>query len=147
MLLYYTGITRLAKNLLQEIVRGMFLNRGAVLETVAAIGHNADAAFQAIQSGSYEALCKSVARSWELNWRLDAGTCPAAVEQALSPIKDYVAGLKLLGAGGGGYCLMLAKDQPAAARIRQILLSNPSNDRARFVDFAVSETGLQVTRS
>ena len=147
MLLYYTGITRLAKNLLQEIVRGMFLNRGAVLETVAAIGHNADAAFQAIQSGSYEALCKSVARSWELNRRLDAGTCPAAVEQALSPIKDYVAGLKLLGAGGGGYCLMLAKDQPAAARIRQILLSNPPNDRARFVDFAVSETGLQVTRS
>ena len=125
----------------------MFVNRGAVLETVSAIGQNAESAFQAIQSGSYEALCRSVARSWELNQRLDAGTCPPEVARVLAPIADYAAGLKLLGAGGGGYVLILAKDQPAAARIRQILLTNPPNDRARFVDFAVSETGLQVTRS
>src|SRR3990172_9400915 len=35
MLLYYTGITRVAKNILQEIVRGMFLNAAqhtAILE-------------------------------------------------------------------------------------------------------------------
>jgi hypothetical protein len=38
-------------------------------------------------------------------------------------------------------------DSPAAARIKQTLLSNPPNSRARFVDFSLSETGLQLTRS
>ena len=55
--------------------------------------------------------------------------------------------MKLLGAGGGGYLLMLAKDADAAGRIRRYLTENPPNTRARFVDFALSNTGLQITRS
>jgi hypothetical protein len=42
---------------------------------------------------------------------------------------------------------MFAKDETAAARIRQALTDRPPNPRARFVDFSLSETGLQVTRS
>jgi hypothetical protein len=38
-------------------------------------------------------------------------------------------------------------DADAALRIRKRLERNPPNDGARFVDFALSETGLQVTRS
>ncbi len=60
---------------------------------------------------------------------------------------DYLAGAKLLGAGGGGYLLMMAKDEDTAARIRQILTANPPNAKARFVNFDLSTTGLEVTRS
>ena len=41
-LLYYTGITRLAKNILAEIVRGIFLNSPSHLGIIADIGANAD---------------------------------------------------------------------------------------------------------
>jgi hypothetical protein len=41
---------------------------------------------------------------------------------------------------------MIEKDE-AALRIHQALESEPPNAGARFVDFPVSETGLQVTRS
>jgi galactokinase/mevalonate kinase-like predicted kinase len=146
-LLYYTGLTRLAKNILHEIVRGIFLNSPEHLQTVEAIGANAEAAFNALQRVDYAGMVAAVRRSWELNQRLDAGTNPPAVRQILDRIADYLDATKLLGAGGGGYLLMFAKDAEAAARIRQTLTENPPNNRARFVSLQLSQTGLQLTRS
>jgi galactokinase/mevalonate kinase-like predicted kinase len=146
-LLYYTGITRLAKNILQEIVRGIFLNSPTHLDVVRDIGLNAETAFQAIQRSDRAGLVESIRRSWTLNQRLDAGTNPPAVAGVLDRIKDWTEAAKLLGAGGGGYLLIFAKDEAAARAIRQELSSRPPNRGARFVDFALSPTGLQLTRS
>lgn len=146
-LLYYTGLTRLAKSILYEIVRGIFLNSPGHLAILDEIGANAAIAYSAIQRLDADALAESIRTSWDLNQRLDSGTNPAAVQQILDPIQDYLAAAKLLGAGGGGYLLMLAKDKTAAGRIRETLTSTPPNARARFVDYDVSDTGLQLTRS
>jgi galactokinase/mevalonate kinase-like predicted kinase len=147
MLLYYTGITRLAKNILYEIVRGIFLNSPAHLRVIGEIAANAESAFQAIQRCDRASLVEAVANSWQLNQRLDSGTNPPAVQGILDSVGDYLGACKLLGAGGGGYLLMLAKDEGAAERVRQTLTANPPNARARFVQFGVSATGLQLTRS
>ena len=88
-----------------------------------------------------------VAKTWEQNQLLDAGTNPPEVESLTRLIHDYCLGYKLPGAGGGGYLYMVAKDPDAAARIRQTLLSNRLNANARFVDMSLSRTGLQVSRS
>lgn len=146
-LLYYTGLTRLAKNILAEIVRGIFLNSPIHLGIIADIGANADLASAAIQKCDYQMLLAAIRNSWTLNQRLDAGTNPPAVEQILARIKDYLGAAKLLGAGGGGYLLLFGKDETAAAKIKQLLTSHPPNARARFVNFSLSETGLQLTRS
>jgi galactokinase/mevalonate kinase-like predicted kinase len=146
-LLYYTGLTRLAKNILAEIVRGIFLNSPAHLGVIADIGANADFAAAAVQKCDYETLTEAVRNSWTLNQRLDAGTNPPGVQQILDGIKDYLAAAKLLGAGGGGYLLLFAKDENAATRLRRHLTRHPPNPRARFVQFTLSEAGLQLTRS
>ena len=146
-LLYYTGITRLAKNILAEIVRGIFLNSPAHLSIIADIGANAEYAATALQRCDYGLLLAAIRRSWELNQRLDSGTNPPPVQAILDRAGADLAAAKLLGAGGGGYLLMFARDDDAGARIRATLTANPPNPRARFVDFQVSETGLQVTRS
>jgi len=146
-LLYYTGVTRLAKNILSEIVRGIFLNSPAHLNLIEEIGANARIAGAAIQQCDYDRLCAAIQNSWRLNQRLDSGTNPPAVAAILDSVKDYLAATKLLGAGGGGYLLMFAKDAEAAGRIREKLTSSPPNPRARFVNLSLSDTGLQVTRS
>ena len=146
-LLYYTGVTRLAKNILAEIVRGLFLNSPSHLGIIADIGANADFASAAIQKCDYEMLLAAIRNSWGLNQRLDAGTNPPEVQQILGHVHDYLGAAKLLGAGGGGYLLLFGKDEAAAAKIKQRLISRPPNTRARFVDFRLSETGLQLTRS
>jgi galactokinase/mevalonate kinase-like predicted kinase len=146
-LLYYTGITRLAKNILAEIVRGIFLNSPAHIGIIAEIGANADLAAAAIQKCDYDALLVAIRKSWSLNQRLDSGTNPPAVERILAQVEPCLGAAKLLGAGGGGYLLLFGKDETAATRIKQILTNHPPNARARFVDFSLSESGLQLTRS
>jgi galactokinase/mevalonate kinase-like predicted kinase len=146
-LLYYTGMKRVAKGILQEVVRGMFLNRGAQLRVLDRIKAQAYRAFEAVQRDDWDALCEVVAGSWELNKELDAGTNPPEVAKIFAQVGDWLAGAKLLGAGGGGYMVMFAKDAAAAARIRESLTANPPNALARFVQLELSETGLQVTRS
>jgi galactokinase/mevalonate kinase-like predicted kinase len=146
-LLYYTGLARTAKEILKEIVRGMFLNSGSHLEILDDIGQNAMFLADAVQRNDWEALCEAVRRSWILNQRLDKGTNPPAVQWILDQIDDHLAAAKLLGAGGGGYLLMFAKDDEAARHIRRTLTTNPPNTNARFVALDLSETGFQVTRS
>jgi len=145
--LYYTGITRVAKTILKEIVRGMFLNTNRHLTQLFAIRDNSRMAYDAILRGSRPDLCRTIRESWRLNQALDSGTNPPEVANLVERIAPHAAGLKLLGAGGGGYLLIFARDEEAGVAIRRELESNPSNPRARFVKFQVSQTGLQVTRS
>jgi galactokinase/mevalonate kinase-like predicted kinase len=147
LLLYYTGLTRVAHDILGEIVRGLFLNRADILRTVGEIGDNALAGYEALQRQDFEGLAAVVRRSWALNRRLDPGTNPPAVQEILDRCGGELAAAKLLGAGGGGYLLIIARDLEAAARLRARLEADPPNPRARFVQLSLSTTGLQVTRS
>ncbi len=146
-LLYYTGVTRVARNILADIVRGMFLNKKEVLGILDTISQHAIHTARIAQKGSYSELADCVRQSWQLNQALDSGTNPAVIQKMLAPISDWVAGMKLLGAGGGGYLLIMAKDPQSAAPIRNYLDTNRPNAEARFVDLSVSQTGLRITRS
>ncbi|MGQ1891815.1 bifunctional fucokinase/fucose-1-phosphate guanylyltransferase [Thermophagus sp. OGC60D27] len=146
-LLYYTGITRVAKNILQEIVRGMFLNQGSRLRIIDAIKEHAAETYDAIQQCDYEKTAKMILRSWELNKALDPGTTSPEIDAIISKIKDLALGYKLLGAGGGGYLLIAAKDETAAARIRESLSKEPPNSKARFVEMSLNNNGLEISRS
>ena len=146
-LLYYTGITRVAQDVLGEIVRGMFLNDPARLDVLTAIGQNSYDCFDAVQRFDLEAFAGTVDRSWQLNQALDSGTNPEPVQKILEQIEPHVSALKLAGAGGGGFMYLLAKDADHARELRNELENNPPNERARFVAMSVSTAGLQVTRS
>jgi galactokinase/mevalonate kinase-like predicted kinase len=146
-LLYYTGITRVAKNILDEIVRGMFLNEAKRISVVDAIKNHSYAMAEAIQRSDYNEVGKLMRRSWRLNCQLDPGTTTPEIESITQKIDHLALGYKLLGAGGGGYMLICAKDGESAITIRSILNQNPPNDRARFVEMKVSGSGLQISRS
>jgi galactokinase/mevalonate kinase-like predicted kinase len=147
MMVYYTGITRVAKNILAEIVRGMFLNESQVLGVLKDMQHHVVETFESVQRGNYEDLGRILEESWRLNQRLDEGTNPPEVQKILDNINPHLAGKKLAGAGGGGFMFMIAKDEEAAQKVKEILTQNPPNSRARFVDFDLSDSGLLVTRS
>lgn len=146
-LLYYTGITRTAKDILSEIVRGMFLNSEAHLGILSEMKAHALDMYEAIQCGDFVTYGKWVGKTWEQNKALDSGTNPAAVEAIISKIQAYALGYKLPGAGGGGYLYIVAKDPGAALQIRKILTLSPPNSNARFVEMSLSNKGLQISRS
>jgi len=145
--LYYTGITRTAKQILAEIVRRMFLNHHDQLLLLRQMGRQAIDMYEAIQRQDFQQMGILVRKTWQQNQQLDSGTNPDGVRRLTDLIDDLCLGYKLPGAGGGGYLYMVAKDPEAAARIRRILNDNSFNANARFVDMALSPTGLQLSRS
>ena len=146
-LLYYTGITRTAKQILAEIVRRMFLNHHDQLLLLRQMGRQAIDMYEAIQRQDFQQMGILVRKTWQQNQQLDSGTNPDGVRRLTDLIDDLCLGYKLPGAGGGGYLYMIAKDPQAAARIRKTLTEHSPNTRARFVEMTLSTTGFQVSRS
>jgi galactokinase/mevalonate kinase-like predicted kinase len=146
-LLYYTGITRTAKQILAEIVRRMFLNHNEELRLLREMKEHTMAMYEAIQRNDFLQMGVLVRKTWQQNQALDTGTNPPAVATLTDLIDDLCLGYKLPGAGGGGYLYMIAKDPEAAARIKQILTEHRINKNARFVEMSLSTTGLQISRS
>ena len=146
-LLYYTGITRVAKDILADIVTNMFLNDKSVLDVEDEIIANARSLADAVQFCDYTKVASYIKKSWGLNKQLDKGVTSPEIDALISKIDDYALGYKLGGAGGGGYLLICAKDYEAVGRIHQQLESQPINNRARFVKLSLNTNGLQITRS
>lgn len=146
-LLYFTGVTRTAKNILGEIVRKMFLNTGSTLRLLEEMKNHALEMARAIQMRHFDRYGELVGKSWSQNQLLDSGSNPPAVQAIINQVEDYMLGCKLPGAGGGGFLYMVAKDPEAASRIRAILNANPVNPSARFVEMTLSDTGIQISRS
>ncbi len=146
-MLYYTGITRVAHDVLGEIVRGMFLNDPSRLNTLDQIGKNSLDCFDAIQRSDVDGFTNTIAKSWSLNKELDSGTNPDEIRQLIDRIEPHLSAWKLAGAGGGGFLYMIAKDVQDAQLLRRELENNPTNSLARFVDMSLSPTGLRVTKS
>lgn len=147
LLLYYTGITRTARDILGGIVRGMFLNAQPELPLLSEIARQARRMAEALEARSWSAFGEALLGSWNLNQALDEGTNPPELARLLPELEPHLSGLKLLGAGGGGYLLLAARNSTAAQHLREILSRNPTDPGARLVDFSVSKTGLQISRS
>ncbi|MFK8115318.1 MAG: bifunctional fucokinase/fucose-1-phosphate guanylyltransferase [Rubripirellula sp.] len=146
-MLYYTGITRVAHDVLGEIVRGMFLNDPARLSILGRIRENSSDCFDAVQRSDVSSFTGTVAKSWELNQQLDVGTNPTEIHELIEHIQPHLSSCKLAGAGGGGFLYLIAKDVQHAQLLRRELENNPPNPLARFVDMSLSATGLRVTKS
>ena len=146
-LLYYTGLTRTAKNILSEIVRRMFLNQNDELRMLREMKAHTMDMYEVIQRADFNQMGRLIRKTWQQNQCIDSGTNPSAVKAITDLIDDLCLGYKLPGAGGGGYLYMVAKDPEAAARIKQILRQQQLHTNARFVDMSLSTQGLQVSRS
>jgi fucokinase len=144
-LLYYTGLTRIAKDILKEIVGG-YLNRDrAIMQALAEEHLAARAIADTMSRKDISAFGECLDSAWALQKRLCGTVTNPAIEELLGRVRPFVHGMRISGAGSGGFLLMVAKSPGDAARIRQTLEDNPMNDRSRFFDFEVNNAGLEVT--
>jgi galactokinase/mevalonate kinase-like predicted kinase len=144
-LLYYTGLRRLAKDILQTVV-GNYLDRDrAGMETLRQLHAFPPQMAAALGAKDAERFGRLIDVAWKLNKELDPDSTTPEIEEMLNRVSRHVAGAKLLGAGGGGFLLMAARSPDDAEAVRRLLTAEPPNPRARFFDFAVAEDGLVVT--
>jgi fucokinase len=144
-LLYYTGVTRLAKNILQNVV-GRYLDRDRqAMAALEQLGGLATRMAEAMGRKDLQQFGCMIDQAWALNQQLDPHSTTPEIEELLSRLRPHLYGAKLLGAGGGGFLLLIARSTADAKRIVGLLNESPPNDRARFFDFQVSDVGLEVS--
>ena len=144
-LLYYTGLRRLAKNILHEVV-GRYLDRDrAGLATLHEIHGFPPRMVEAMAAKDISRFGALVETAWELKKEIDPDSTNDVIEGILARARPHIDGAAILGAGGGGFLLFVAGSAGEAAALRTRLEKDPPNDRARFFDFRVSDEGLAVT--
>ncbi len=144
-LLYYTGLTRLAKNILQEIVGG-YLNRDRAIMAALAEEHQvARNIADAMSRKDAAAFGRFIDVAWDLQKRLCGTVTNDTIEGLLRKVRPRVYGMRISGAGSGGFLFMIAKSPRDAAEVRAMLEREPLNQRSRFFDFEINHKGIEVT--
>jgi galactokinase/mevalonate kinase-like predicted kinase len=144
-LLYYTGVTRLAKNILRQVVGGYFNRNRTIMATLAQEHQVARCIAEAMARKDAQAFGHYIDEAWRLQKQLCGDVTNAPIELLLSRIRPHIHGARILGAGSGGFMMMICKSPADAAAIRQSLTEKPINERSRFFDFSINNVGLEVT--
>ncbi len=107
MLLFYTGTTRSASRILNRQGRRAKANRDHLRK----IRGFADAARESLQRGRIDDLGEILHEGWELKKSLAKGISNPRIDRAYAKARKAGAmGGKVLGAGGGGFLLLFAKN-------------------------------------
>jgi fucokinase len=136
LVLYNTGIQRMAKNLLRQVVARYLAREGDTVQALHGIKTLATEMAFAMRDGEWDYLGDLLDRHWRLNQILDPHTTNAPIDNLLARVRPFVSGAKLAGAGGGGYLILLARDPEAAAALRREL--------GEVESAAIAEQGLRV---
>uniref|UniRef100_A0A3B4AQW3 Uncharacterized protein n=1 Tax=Periophthalmus magnuspinnatus TaxID=409849 RepID=A0A3B4AQW3_9GOBI len=108
LLLVYTGKTRLARNLLQDVVRSWYSRLPHMVQNAQQLVANAEECAKACLE-SLSGLGACLGRSWQQKKVMAPGCEPASVRLMMEALRPLVLGQSLAGAGGGGFLYILTK--------------------------------------
>jgi galactokinase/mevalonate kinase-like predicted kinase len=108
-LLYYTGLRRLAKNILADVV-GSYLSRDrGAMRVLSELHAFPPLMAEAMSQKSVERFGRLIDGAWRLKKGLDPESTTPLVEAILKRVAGHNFGATLLGAGGGGFLLLVCK--------------------------------------
>jgi fucokinase len=146
LLLYYTGVRRVARDLLRQVVGRYLARETACLQVLHSIKTLATEMAYAMQEGEWDHLGALLDRHWELNQILDPNTTNALLNALLAAVRPFIRGAKLAGAGGGGFLILLARSPAARQDLYAFLREYNAGTGAAVCDSEIAKQGLRVTR-
>ena len=146
LVLYNTGIQRMAKELLRQVVSRYLARETATIQVLHSIKTLAVEMSYTMVEGDWKHLGELLNRHWQLNQVLDPNTANAPINAILDRARPFIHGAKLTGAGGGGFLMLLARDREAASKLRTVL-AQESPGRSGVVPFRIANEGLRVRAS
>jgi fucokinase len=142
--LYYTGIRRVARDLLRQVVGRYLARETACVQVLHSIKTLAMEMAHAMQHGEWDYLGNLLDRHWELNQVLDPNTTNAPINALLESARPFIRGAKLAGAGGGGFLILLAKSSQAAQDLRAHLEENHAGTGGSVYPWRIATDGIRV---
>ncbi|KAA0177910.1 hypothetical protein FNF27_00458 [Cafeteria roenbergensis] len=142
----YTGISRLAKNLLQRVLRQWALRENGVTSTVAALRLNAVAMARALADKDAAQVGRCLETYWEQKKLMAPDAEPERVAKLREVMRPFVHGSSLCGAGGGGFLVAVKRPDVSLAHLRQVLKADPRTETLQWTvhTASIAPTGLDV---
>jgi fucokinase len=143
LVLYNTGIQRMAKDLLRQVVSRYLARETATIQVLHSIKTLALEMSYAMGEGDWKHLGELLDRHWQLNQILDPNTTNAPINAVLDRARPYIYGAKLAGAGGGGFLMLLARDVDAASALCKTL-SEEVPGAGGVVSYGIADDGMRI---
>nr|XP_042133636.1 L-fucose kinase isoform X3 [Peromyscus maniculatus bairdii] len=121
LLLVYTGKTRLARNLLQDVLRNWYARLPAVVQNAHRLVRQTEKCAEAFRQGNLPLLGQYLTSYWEQKKLMAPGCEPLAVQRMMDVLAPYVYGQSLAGAGGGGFLYLLTKEPRQKEALEAVL--------------------------
>jgi len=83
---------------------------------------------EALMNGDIDELGDIMVEAWRLHQELDPFCSNEGVDRLFELAQPYCCGYKLVGAGAGGFALLLAKDADRADQLRRLLTHSSDFD-------------------
>lgn len=144
LVLYYTGIRRVARGLLRQVVGRYLARETTCVQVLHSIKTLAMEMAYAMQEGDWDHLGNLLDRHWRLNQLLDPNTTNAPINALLDTVRPLIRGAKLAGAGGGGFLILLARSPEAAEELRKLLRGDQASSGGAVYDWRIAGEGLRI---
>ncbi len=142
LVLFYVGKRRIAFNMLQEIVGGYLAGDTRVQHALSALYDLAFEMREALQAGDFERFGALMTRTRMLYRLMCPATTSDTLETLFAAASPYTSGGKCVGAGGGGFIMMVARSERDAIRVREQLRVFSWRGLGEFYDFEIDGKGL-----
>ncbi|TYI50841.1 hypothetical protein E1A91_D12G131800v1 [Gossypium mustelinum] len=128
LLVVFTGQVRLAHQVLQKVVLRYLRRDNLLVSSIKRLTELAKIGREALMNCDVDKLGEIMLEAWRLHQELDPYCSNEYVDKLFAFADPYCSGYKLVGAGGGGFALLLAKNATCAKELRSMLGKNPEFD-------------------
>ncbi|XP_035223002.1 L-fucose kinase-like [Stegodyphus dumicola] len=147
LLLLYTGKVRLAKNLLQNVIRSWYAREEIVVNCFKDLISYSLQMKQALKNGDFYQIGFLMNKYWEQKKILAPGCEPATVKGIMDILSSLCYGQLLVGAGGGGFMCILTKEPNDKANIKAALHNFKDSKKLSIHTVNIDLTGLEIQKS
>lgn len=119
---------RLAHQVLHKVVTRYLQRDNLLVSSIKRLTALAKIAREALMNCDIDALGDIMLEAWRLHQELDPFCSNEFVDKLFAFCDRYCCGYKLVGAGGGGFALLLAKSAESAEELRRSLANNSDFD-------------------
>ncbi|KAF5743775.1 hypothetical protein HS088_TW08G00362 [Tripterygium wilfordii] len=137
LLVVFTGQVRLAHQVLQKVVTRYLRRDNLLVSSVKRLAELAKIGREALMNCEIDELGDIMLEAWRLHQELDPYCSNEFVDRLFAFSEPYCSGYKLVGAGGGGFALLLSKDADSAKELRY-KLEQDSNFDVKVYDWNIS---------
>ncbi|KAK4778063.1 hypothetical protein SAY87_018250 [Trapa incisa] len=137
LLIVFTGQVRLAHQVLQKVVTRYLQRDNLLISSIKRLAELAKLGREALMNCDIDELGEIMLEAWRLHQELDPFCSNDLVDRLFATADPYCCGYKLIGAGGGGFALLLAKDAECAEQLKGVLQDPLCDLNARVYNWAI----------